>query len=214
MTRECWIASATLVLAAMLSPLSVRAGQQGGGYVDADLGGSVVEDLKLDEFPGAIPGSHVKFEPGVRMSFGGGYRFNDWLKLGGETGVIANKVQDADVFLSQVPFMGNIELRLPNRSPFVPFIGGGPGFSVNTIDFHDDSLGSGVRLDGADSEAVFAWQAYAGVRIKLNRQMSIGVIYKYYEANSTRWEVEDTSTDIRFGRIRTHAAAVTFSMDF
>ena len=197
-----------------LLPMITFAGEESGIYFNADLGGTIMESTPLKEFPNAPPGSKVEFDPGVRLGLGGGFRFNNWVSLGGETGFSVNKVKGADVTVSQFPFFANVEFRMTNSSPLVPFIGGGPGVSFSVIGLDNDSLGNGSRLDGSASDAVFAWQAYGGVRYKINDNMSVGVAYKYFNAESPTWDVQNTSQDIRFGKMHVHTISASFSMSF
>ena len=190
------------------------AGEERGFYVGADVGGTIAESVSLKEFPGTSPGGDVKFHPGARLSLNGGYRFNNWLSLGAETGYMFNTVKGADIALSQTPFLGNVEFRIPNESPLEPFFGGGPGFSVTVITLDDDSLNGGTDVDGNAADAVFAWQAYGGVRYKINEKMSVGILYKYFEADASSWDVGGTAQDIRFGRARVHSFSASFQMNF
>jgi opacity protein-like surface antigen len=192
---------------------SVRADET-GPYFGADLGPALTDDPKLKEFPGAGAGGDVDLDAGVRLSLGGGYRFNHWFRAGGETGFIVHNLDGADASLSYVPFLANVEFCLTNKSRVVPFIGGGPGFAITTISFDDDNLAGGTRVDGSAADAVFAWQIYGGLRYQLNERMSLGAVYKYFDVQSSTWDVDDTSTDIRFGRTHTHSFSVSFSMDF
>jgi len=125
-----------------------------------------------------------------------------------------NTFKDADGYLSQAPFLANVEFRLPNRSPIVPFIGGGPGMSFSAIWFDNDSLGNGSRVDGSAGDTVFAWQAYGGLRYRINEYMSAGIIYKYFDAQATSFEVNNTSQDIRFAKTHVHTISACFSMSF
>jgi opacity protein-like surface antigen len=204
----------TACAALALVPARATAGENSGGYVHADLGVALAKSTTLREFPDAVPGGKIKFDPGGRLSLGGGYRFNDWLSAGGETGYLFNLVEDADIAVAQVPILGNVEFRLPNKTPLVPFIGGGPGVSISVITLDNERLNDGSRVDGSASDAVFAWQAYGGVRYKINDSISVGVVYKYFEAGAATWEVRNTSDDIRFGKARVHAISAAFSMSF
>lgn len=207
-----------LIITCLLASLAVQSviahDEDHGPYFNVDLGVARVDDVKLKEFPGAGPGTKLEFDPGLRLSYGGGYRLKEWLSLGLESGLIANSIKDADAALVQVPLMGNIELRLPNKSPLVPFIGGGPGASISVIGLDKESLGGGTTVDGADADAVFAWQVYGGVRVKIGHNISLGAVYKYYSANAPTWEVGGTSENIRIGRTRTHSISASFRMDF
>lgn len=204
----------TLTIACALISTPACAEEKQGPYAGVDLGLALTSDATLREFPGAAPGSKVEFDPGMRLSLGGGWSFCEWFRAGGEFGVIAHDIKGADGTFSQVPIMAVAEFRLPNKSPIVPFIGGGPGVSISVISLDDDDLGGGDFVDGSASDAVFAWQIYGGLRYKIDDHMSVGLVYKYFEADSPTWEVRRTSQDIRFGRTHTHAISASFSIDF
>jgi opacity protein-like surface antigen len=185
-----------------------------GPYFGADFGVALTQDTELKQFPGASRGHDVEFDPGVRLSVSGGWRVTPWFRAGGEFGIISHTIDGADAAMTHLPLMANVEFQLPNRSIVIPFIGGGPGVAITVFDIDDDFLADGDFADGSTSDAVFAWQVYGGLRFRINEAMSVGVVYKYYEANSSSWNVENSSSDIRFGRIRSHAINASFSMSF
>jgi opacity protein-like surface antigen len=203
----------TFCVLAASAPFAL-ADEKQGLYFNADLGGAVAETTALNEFPDAPPGGKVEFNPGVRLSIGSGFRFNEWFSAGAEMGFTVNGFKDADGTFSQAPFLGNVELRLPNKSRIVPFIGGGPGMTFSSIYLDDDNLGNGSRVDGGTSDVVFAWQAYGGLRFKINEYTSAGIIYKYFDAQAPEWDVDDTSQDIRFGKTHIHAISACVMMSF
>jgi opacity protein-like surface antigen len=86
--------------------------------------------------------------------------------------------------------------------------------SFNVIWLDNDSLGNGSRVDGSAGDAVFAWQVYGGFRFKINDSMSAGVVYKYLDTQASEWDVDNTSQDIRFGKVHVHSISATFSMSF
>jgi opacity protein-like surface antigen len=75
-----------------------------------------------------------------------------------------------------------------------------------------------THMDGTDSDAVFAWQAFGGVRFRLNEQMGISVEYRYFRAEEAEWEadfVAGTFDDtMKFGRIETHVFSIAFDFRF
>ncbi len=214
MNLRCGFLSSFTVCGVALIALPVIAEENLGFYLGADVGGTIAESTSLKEFPDAPPGGDVEFHPGARLTLNGGYRFNNWLSLGLETGLMVNAVKDADISVSQVPLMANVEFSVPNKSRLEPFIGGGPGFSASSIYVDDDRLGTGSDVDGGAAEVVFAWQAYGGVRYKWKDSVSVGLVYKYFAAEETEWDVRRTSQDIRFGRARIHSVSASFQVKF
>lgn len=203
-------------IATAIFTLEARGHDDGQGfYLGAEAGGAVAESTSLREFPDAPPGGRVKFHTGARLGLNAGYRFTDWLSLGAETGFIVNEIRGADAALVQAPILGVVEFRLPNKSRVEPFIGGGPGVSFSVLGIDNDTLAEGgTEVDGADSDAVFAWQAYGGLRVRLNDHLSLGAAYKYFAAEAPSWSVENTSADVRFGRAKVHSVIVMFTANF
>jgi opacity protein-like surface antigen len=206
--------ASVLSLIGLAMTFSVNAADQAGPYVSVDAGGALTGDVSLKEYPGAGGGSKVEFNPGIRLSLDGGWRFSQWLRAGGQFGVISHQVDGPEVSYGQFPILGNVEFQIPNRWRLIPFFGGGAGVSIATVTFDDDNLAGGDVVDGSAADAVFAWQLYGGLRYKLSETMAVGLVYKYFESESTNWEVDGTATDIRFGRARTHSISASFSMDF
>ena len=198
-------------------PCAVRAQ---GPYFNADIGVAVADRVEVRNvnspglFSGATPGVKLDLDPGVRFGIAGGFNFNPFLGAEIETGFIYNSIKSVigpggsvpvDGSLSHVPIMANIVLRYdqPN-SPFVPYGGGGAG--------GDLSIFSDNAADDSDTKFNFAWQAFAGVRYKLNETMSLGFAYKYY------W-VDDTSFDLNSGSLglgheRIHSFLFEFNAKF
>ena len=75
-----------------------------------------------------------------------------------------------------------------------------------------------TSLEGYDTDTVFAWQAFAGVRFSLTQHMGLSFEYRYFESDSPRWRADfafgtDTSF-MRFGKIHTQAISVAFDWTF
>jgi opacity protein-like surface antigen len=210
-----------------------------GPYLKAEAGPTITEDTEVRDFLGIAPGSKIEFDPGFRFAVGGGYAFTDFLAIGGETGVSWNTIEniegassEGDSSIGNVPLMGNIIFKLPNKSRIVPFVGGGAGVSfvwLNAESIRIPTTGGGAGagggvpapsdtiLDGSDSDAVFAWQLFGGLKYQLNDNMSLGVSYKYLHAESPEWEAEDDfgfPVDLRTGDLETHAVTFVFNLKF
>ena len=185
-------------------------------YFRGDIGPAITEDADADFFPGA--GSvTMEFDPGIRLSVAGGATFGDFFGLELETGWILNEIDsmtgftDVDGYLSQVPFLLNATLQFRNTTGLTPFFGAGAGGTVTGINLDDADAGV-FDLDGSAADAVFAWQAFGGLKYELNDNLSVGIIYKYFWSDDAEWDVEDTTQDIIFEGARSHSisAVVTY----
>jgi opacity protein-like surface antigen len=203
---------AGLVLALMALP---AAGQQ-GWYVKGGIGPAWTEELDVDEVVGPVSGVDAKFDVGIRFDIGGGYRFCEWFSAEVETGVIHNYIDEigaaddlGDTSLANVPLLFNAVFELPTGTPFVPFAGVGAGVSFTVLTI--DDVGG---LDGDDSDAVFAYQGFAGVRYNISDQWSVNLTYKYFRTTDPSWEVRNASGDIEVEGARTHAVMAGFTFSF
>ena len=217
----------TIVSSALVVTASLTAWSQdhNGFYVKTDLGGNVTLDTDLKEFFGpVVPGTKVKFDPGLRAGLAGGYQFINWLAVEGELGYYQNSIDKItgayemhDSWLANVPFMVNGRLQYPNRSPLTPYIGAGVGFTESILWADEINIG-GTHLHGDLYDTEFAWQLFAGLRFRINEQMGLSVEYRYFEAEGPEWQAdhtEGTLTDtMRFGRAQTHSLSLAFDFRF
>ncbi|MBC8002751.1 MAG: outer membrane beta-barrel protein, partial [Opitutaceae bacterium] len=119
--------------------------------------------------------------------------------------------------LTHVPFIFNVVFRCDRtNSNWLPYIGAGAGCDASIINLdHTITPVPGVTVDGTDVSMVFAWQAFAGVRYRIDPNMSIGAGYKYYQAQGGSWDVQYSgSNSIQFGQARVHGILVEFNMKF
>ena len=193
-------------------------------YVRADVGGTVTEDTTLKEFFGPVaPGTKVKFDPGIRVGLVAGYQLTDWFAGEFETGVMANNIESisgADVdnaSFSNVPLLVNAVFRLPGASRFVPYLGGGVGGAAASLNSDHITIG-GTTLDGGMSTMVFAYQAFAGIRYRINDRMGINLAYHYFGTSDPDWKASATSgtasEHMQFTSMETHAASIAFEFRF
>lgn len=209
----------TLCACASLAAASSQA-EERGFYVRADLGGTWMPDADLEEYFGMSgSGAKVKFDPGVRFGAAGGYQVNSWFSAEMQTGVMAANIRDisgadeVDAVFSNVPLLANVRFQLPSKCPFTPYIGAGAGMSVASLSVEEIDLG-GTSIEGDEADAVFACQAFAGIRYSLNESMSLGLEYRYFTTGEPSWEGDDLSGEMRFGRIDTHAISFAFQYKF
>jgi opacity protein-like surface antigen len=205
---------------ALLYPISAQSQPPGRVYFRAEAGGEIVQDTDLKEFFGPVaPGSKVKFDPGGRFAFSGGYFFTDWFALEGEVGGMFNSIKEitdasaVDAYFYNIPFMVNVRFEMPpTRSKLTPFCGGGIGVSAAVLDIdHIDHVNAFVT--GSESEAVFAYQAFAGLRYALSYNMGLRLEYHFFGTDEPHWH-GDVPGSIKFGSIETHALSIAFDMHF
>ena len=199
--------------------------QDSGFYVKGDLGGNVTQNTELKEFFGVpVGGSTVKFNPGLRLGAVGGYQLLEWFAPEVETAIMANEIdsiggatQVHEASFVNVPFLLNGRFQIPTHSPFTPYFGAGVGFSTSIIDVDHITIG-GVTIHGDQADTVFAYQAFAGLRYRLNDRISLGLEYHYFAADSPTWGSDFAPTtgpdEMSFGHTRTHAISFAFEFRF
>jgi opacity protein-like surface antigen len=189
-------------------------------YLKVDAGGNITHETDLKEFFGEVtPGSKVKFDPGARVGFAAGYQLCDWFAIEGEVGVMGNEIKSitdatrVDAGFANVPFLINAKIQFPRHFCLSPYIGCGAGGSaavldVQRIDLNDNSI------RGSDSDVVFAYQAFAGFRHRINDKMGIGAEYRFFGSEAPHWSGESGVGSIRFGHTQTHAFSLVFDLSF
>ena len=196
-----------------------------GGICRFELGPSVIQDGRLTTFGGPAS-SKVEYDVGFASSAAFGYAFNHYIATDFEFGWIGTTIHSVegyflgDTWLDNLPFMVNLTLSLPiPRTIVVPYIGGGVGGSWTM--FYTDGFGDGsVAVYGDDSDTVFAWQAFAGLRFKLSEEMSLGIGYKYFVTQDPSFSFppfypgSGPNFPMRFDGIRAHSVSLSFQVKF
>ena len=189
-------------------------GRSQGVYFNTEIGAALADEVKWKEFFGPTDGSKFEFDTGVRFGGSCGYNFNRYLAIEGETGFIYNSFKNLDASLAHVPLMVNVVVRYDvPRCKWVPYagVGGGADLSIITL---DNVAGNGVITEGTDSTSTWAWQAFAGVRYRFNRNMSAGLGYKYYSVDSASWDFAGYNDSIKIGQANVHSILLEFNMKF
>jgi len=197
-----------------------------GPYFRADVGPSFFQDGRLNKFGGSTR-SDVEFETGFAVDAAVGYAFNKYLAADFEFGFVGADIESVPGFfvndntlLYNAPFLANVTLSYPiPRTIVTPYIGAGVGGSVTVFD--TDGFGNSTdAVFGDDSDVVFAWQAFAGLRFDLNKQVSLGVGYKYFNTEDSSFSYPPlfpgTGPDfgVGFDGVHSHSVLFTFQMKF
>jgi opacity protein-like surface antigen len=189
-------------------------------YVRGGVGPAFTENTSLKEFLGApVSDTRVKFDPGFQLRFAGGFHITDWLATEVESGVTYNTIRSitgfarADGDLANVPVLANLVLQCPTQTcRFAPYIGGGLGVSSAILHVHDFNDGTGSRIFGTDSDDVFAYHGFAGVRYAINDQMAVSLDYRFFGTTDPSWGRDFDR--IRFGDNHTHSVTASFTYSF
>lgn len=216
------VCSTTLALT--LFPSVVHA-EQNKFYLKGDLGGSKASKVELRDFFGQAiaPNSEIKLDPGIRAGFRGGYGLTDWLDAEAEVSVTSYSIDSitgatqADGSLANVPLFLNARLHLPETYRFSPYVGAGFGIS-STILSGDNIIIGGTTFDGTTADAVFAYQAFAGLRFAINDRMGLSFEYHYFHAEKSNMSADVVfgvpSDRVKLGRTEAHSFSVAFDFHF
>lgn len=208
-----------------VTALSTAYAEQGKFYVAADAGAVVTVDTELKEFFGQplLPNSQVSFDPGFRLGVRGGYGVTDWFDTEVETGFMANHIKsvtgasETDASLTNIPLLFNARFHCPSLHKVSPYFGGGFGCST-TILSADELVIGGTALDGSTAGIVFAYQAFAGVRVALNERMGLSLEYHYFATTSSTMSADVTvgtaSDEVKLGGTASHAVTIAFDYHF
>lgn len=193
-------------------------------YIKFDVGGALTQNTDLKEFFGEnTRGARVRFDPGVRLGFTFGALLKDWFALEGELGYMENNIDaitgpaSVDATLANVPFLVNARFQYPNPSRFRPYAGAGLGVAASVIDANYIDYGF-TTLTGTQSDAVFAYQAFAGVRYEVNPRLGVNLEYHYFGTTEPTWRADFVygapADQMRFGSIATHTFSIGFDYRF
>lgn len=195
-----------------------------GLYLRAGLGGTLLEDGKLTDF-GGVADNRIEYEVGIVAQGAVGYAFNQYLATELEFGFIGAEIDSVsglfadNTYLYNMPMLANVVFSFPiPQTVVVPYVGVGAGGAVTVFDtdgFGDNS----VMLFGNDSDVVFAWQAFAGLRFELNDHMSLGLGYKYFAADDASFKYGSAfpgGPDFKLGLegVTAHSLFITFQFRF
>jgi len=212
---------------ALLAPARAHC-QQGHWYLKGDFGGNWTQDTDVKDWffnEQVQPGSKMKFNPGVRFGIAGGFFITDWWSTEFETGVMANDVDfisaetganvpsHVDATFENVPFLVNFRFQCPRWDLLSPYFGGGVGGAVTILDADHIDRGFGGE-SGTATDGVFAYQAFGGLRYKLNEQMGLSLEYRYFGTESPNLEADFTPGRIKLGGAATHSVSLAFDWKF
>jgi opacity protein-like surface antigen len=175
-------------------------------YLRGDVGIGMNAAYDLQYLPNAanvgngFAFEHSDFSDAFIIGFGGGYYFNNWLRVDAtgeyrsKARVYASGVYDQITgqgdayqgYLNSWVFLANAYVDLGTWNCFTPFVGFGVGGAYNTLaDFVDTGVGQTGRGYGRNSsEWNLAWAVHAGVAYNVSKNLKIELSYRYLNYGS------------------------------
>jgi opacity protein-like surface antigen len=200
-----------------------------GPYFRMGVGPTIFQNGTLKSYTGGIPfvngaqNQTVNYNVGVSVDGAVGWAFNKYVGLDLESGYVWGRINNIPGYnangstIANVPFLGNLTLSLPiPHTNIVPYIGGGVGGSESIFNAHSFSDAGNVQtLYGSESDTVFAYQAFAGVRFMLSPNVSLGLGYKYFATgNPTFSYPPGPNVNASFSGVQTHTIMFTLQCNF
>jgi opacity protein-like surface antigen len=185
-------------------PWYVTAGAGATFYDDMTFSGAVVGDISMDTgYSGNVAvGRFMDDERALRLEFEGIYSQADinnsaGFKTGGD--------------ISNGSVMFNFIYNIHTDSPWVPYIGGGLGYSRVTINNLSDTATGTILVDGSDN--AFAYQFRAGVAYKFNPDWALTLAYRYIATENLGFATTAPGTANSEGT-KSHNAELGFRFNF
>ena len=217
----------TTVFFAVAGIFSLGAAAQAGEptsktYLGFDVGVALQQEVNARDNSGADAGK-VKFDPGIRGDVVFGYNFCDSFAAELEVGVLANSISSisgnqlsdfgASADLYQIPLLVNAVYRLPLKGPLTAYVGVGVGGAATILQGNNVPLFNfNPNSSYSDVDYTFAYQAMAGLKYAINRNIDLGIAYKFIGTTDHQW----TDNGVVFSSDGTmaHTILATFTWKF
>lgn len=196
----------TILAVALLWPFSVFA-QDNRFYVGIHGGGLFVEDSDVSN-SGAS--GTIEFDPGFAVGGVFGYKLKQGVRFEGEytyrragadggcvsgVGCASASGDTIDGHADAHAIMANVFYE-PKFGKWLPYVGGGLGIGV--VGYEADGTIAGISVEADDSDAVFAYQAGAGIGYELTENHLVSLGYRY-------WATTDPELDGADAEVGTHS---------
>ena len=191
-----------------------------GVYGWYEAGGTVVDNAKLQDFPGEFTANNtVKFDPGFHFGMAIGHEVTRYVSVELESGYNYNALRsigdatESSGDFHRIPVLGNLVLRYPNPSRVMPVIGAGAGAHWSSFDAQNVAFGATTLREDAETWTC-GYQGYAGVCYKFRENMSWGLFYHYSVVDGPSWDFDSSGGNFKLDSLRTHSVALTFGWYF
>ena len=185
-------------------------------YLNADVGSALQQNAQFHQ--SGFPPQYASFNPGIRADIDLGYKLDDTWAVEFETGVNWNSIDkiggvslhsiNRSFGIYTIPLLANVIYKLPRDGSLTPYVGMGVGGVCSIAAFSD------ATSDFSDPCFTFAYQAEAGLKYALTKNISIGVAYKYFNAMDQSWLFNRTAGHVGFDVVHTHVIVASFTWTF
>jgi opacity protein-like surface antigen len=174
----------------------------------------------------------LRFNPGFAVAGGFAERLTSTLVAEIQAGFFYHDIDELrfqtgtswspDASLLQVPVTFNLLFEIPLKSRLVPFAGAGVGATISWLDV-DDSIpiqgATFVRVDRSSTEINFAYQLFAGARLRMGSQGTLALTYRAVANGSPRWSLKEKDSGNTVGNLKAedvlvHALTLGFLVEF
>jgi OmpA-OmpF porin, OOP family len=236
MRKYLFVSAAAAALAAAATPAAAKDGQW---YVEGDFGVTLPSDNDLDIV--ATSGTSVvdignaldvDYRTGIEGALIGGRDFG-MFRVEGEFGWRHSELANLDFSQEWIDAIEDItnsivaddEVELTRDSDVISIMVNG----LLDVDFTQDQtfsgyIGGGIGIGWIDeygsSKGSFAWQAIAGVRYAISRDIDIGLKYRYFSMGNLDYSVDGVMIDgtpfglVLGGKYHTHSFLGTIGYNF
>ena len=188
-----------------------------------DLGGNIPQDPKLKLYDGPVTGGDsLDLGAGIQMDLSAGYRLTRWLSVEAEMGISGNEVKAVgnwsypDSYLSQLALMANLVIERPDGR-LIPYAGIGAGGVFSSLSFGNSYYYYYSTSDGYGTDFAAAAQAFGGLRYRLTKQASLGVMYRFVVMDDQKWNIDwwnGADFTVSAGSTAIHSIALAYSYSF
>ena len=184
------------------------------------FGPSFFQDGQLTQYGGSVS-SPVDFQTGVAFDAAFGWAFNRYVALDFESGYIGAEINNVPGYISDnshlynVPFLANVTLSCPiPHTNLIPSVGAGVGGADAVFDTDQFGPSPANFVTGAESDVVFAGQAFAGLRFQLARNFSLDLGYKFFATDDPTFTYPPDNFNVGFKGARTHSVLLALRFNF
>jgi opacity protein-like surface antigen len=191
-------------------------------FLHADIGPAYVPNTSTKVI-GVAGGSffstrgQLEFDPGIRGDLSLGYNLTQSWAVELETGAVWNSMKNSGNDFFQVPVMLKTRYQFSLNKSLKAYLGVGAGEVIGIFDgtFRDPNFHFPIPV--SDAEAAFGYEAEAGIKYSLSRDLDIDLGYKFMGVNEYDWNFHRDfayTIDLHANNLFTHSVQLSMTWKF